>query len=72
MKPTLSRLLLLCACGPVGADVRHCIAADGTSVFTDRRCKDIGAVERRQQAPVDTPARPLRAGCQRTLQDLVL
>ena len=63
--------LLLCACGPACAEVRHCISADGTSVFTDRRCTDIGAVERRQQAPVEAATRPLRAGCPRTLQDLV-
>lgn len=63
--------LLLCASGPLCAEVRHCIAADGTSVFTDRRCGDIGAVERHQQAPAASPAAPLRAGCPRTLQDLV-
>lgn len=64
-------LLMLCASGPACADVRHCIAADGTSVFTDRRCEDIGAVERRAQTPAEAPAHPLRAGCPRTLQDLV-
>lgn len=63
--------LLLCTCGPAGAEVRHCISADGTSVFTDRRCKDIGAVERRQQPAANAATRPLRAGCPRTLQDLV-
>jgi hypothetical protein len=64
--------LLLCTCGPVCAEVRHCVAADGTTVFTDRRCEDIGAVERRQQAPADATNRPLRAECPRTLHDLVV
>ena len=64
-------ILLLASSGPACAEVRHCVAADGTSIFTDRRCEDIGAVQRRQQTPVDTAARPLRVGCPRTLQDLV-
>lgn len=64
-------LLLLVGSGPACAEVRHCIAADGTSVFTDRRCDDIGAVEHRQQAAVDAASRPLHPGCPRTLQDLV-
>ena len=69
------RLLLLpvLALGafPVHAQVRHCTAADGTTIFTDRRCQDLGAVER---IPRDTVARvaPLyRNACSRTLQDLL-
>jgi hypothetical protein len=56
---------------PVHAQVRHCTAADGTTIFTDRRCQDLGAVER---IPRDTVARvaPLyRNACSRTLQDLL-
>jgi hypothetical protein len=56
---------------PVQAQVRRCTAANGTTIFTDRRCQDLGAVER---IPRDAVARitPLyRNACARTLQDLV-
>ncbi|MGH8076531.1 MAG: hypothetical protein ACREPE_04295 [Lysobacter sp.] len=52
--------------------VRRCTAADGSTVFTDRRCADIGGVER---LPRDGAAarmrQPYRGGCARNLQDLV-
>ena len=54
------------------AQVRRCGGADGTTVYTDRRCEDIGAIER---LPRDRIAQgishPYRGGCARTLQDLV-
>lgn len=66
-------LVLCCAALPAGAVVRRCVAADGTLVFTDRRCADVGAVER--AAADTTPAIDLRPGyrsaCPRTLRDLV-
>ena len=71
MKTQWLALLLLCAGGSACAEVRHCVAADGTSVFTDRHCEDIGAVQRRQQAPASAHAGTHRGGCPRTLQDLV-
>ena len=70
-----SRLILLllmsCAAFPAAAVVRRCVAQDGTLVFTDRRCADVGAVE---QAQPDTPtpvATVYRDACPRTLRDLV-
>ena len=74
MPSRLMLLLFLCfAAFPAAAVVRRCVAADGTLVFTDRRCADVGAVER---APTDTaPAianQPgYRSACPRTLRDLV-
>src|SRR3954471_8780260 len=66
-------LILLCGAFPVSAVVRRCVAADGTLVFTDRRCADVGAVERVQPSvPGSTPtARPYRSACLRNLRDLV-
>lgn len=32
--------------------LNRCIGADGTSIFTDRKCEDIGAVQRADPAPV--------------------
>jgi hypothetical protein len=66
-------LILLCGAFPAGAVVRRCVAADGTLVFTDRRCADVGAVERVQPDTASTHAdvRPYRSACLRNLRDLV-
>lgn len=58
---------------PAGAQVKRCAGPDGTSIFTDRRCKDIGSVERlpREAASAITRLRTHRSGCARNLQDLV-
>ena len=44
----IASLLLACACWPRTADaqVRQCIASDGSLVYTDRQCADIGGTER--------------------------
>jgi len=65
-------LVLLCGAFPAGAVVRRCVAADGTLVFTDRRCADVGAVERAPPAAtIGITARPVRNACLRSLRDLV-
>jgi hypothetical protein len=64
-------VLLVLGALPVQAQVRRCTASDGSTIFTDRRCQDLGAVDR---VPRDAGARvmPLyRNACSRTLQDLV-
>jgi hypothetical protein len=72
-----SRLMLLlflcCSAFPAAAVVRRCVAADGTLVFTDRRCADVGAVERAQTdtAPAIATQPGYRSACPRTLRDLV-
>ena len=55
---------------PAAAEIRRCERADGTSVYTDRACADLGAVERPPALPSAgaAPARP--AGCARSVQDL--
>ena len=64
----------LCAAWvPALAQVRQCIAADGTMVYTDKQCADIGGRER----PADpvpgvggAAARYYRDSCARSVQDL--
>jgi hypothetical protein len=64
-------LLLLAMCPIVGAQVHRCTASDGTTIFTDRVCADLGAVESVTRGTTGTGARLYRSGCSRTLQDLV-
>ncbi len=55
------------------AQVRHCVAADGTLVYTDKQCVDIGG---RERAPDPVPgvggaaARYSRDTCARSVPDL--
>ena len=79
--PALQRVffiaaLLLLLCGgwapPATAQVRRCTGADGTVIFTDRKCADIGASERLPRAAGNgSGLRLYRRGCARNLQDLV-
>lgn len=74
-------LLLIVACGlvappPIQAQsqsaLNRCAGPGGGTVYTDRRCDEIGAAER---IPRDTPRAGAmaagRGGCARNLQDLV-
>jgi hypothetical protein len=71
----VAALLLLLAClAPLreaSAQVRHCVTADGTRLYTDQRCADLGAVEELRVPALDTPAvshrRPV---CARSVRDL--
>jgi hypothetical protein len=63
-------ILALAACGTAHAQVRRCTTGDGNTVYTDRRCQDVGAVERLPQASAGV-ARLHRSSCSRNLQDLV-
>lgn len=77
--PAFRSLLLLSSLAmaallPAAADaqVRRCTAADGTTIFTDRRCQDIGAIERLpRDAGKAAGSRLYRSSCSRNLQDLV-
>ena len=74
--PTLAFLAGCALCATPGhavAQVRQCIAADGTMVYTDKQCVDIGGRER----PADpvpgvggAAARYQRDSCARSVQDL--
>lgn len=54
---------------PAQAQVRRCELPTGQTVYTDRRCDAIGAVERRA-APPQARLRSHRPGCARSLRDL--
>lgn len=77
MPRTALALLLLFACllpsRAAQAQVRQCIGGDGTLVYTDRKCEDIGGTERpASQAVIGMPGqRMYRGGCSRSVQDLV-
>jgi hypothetical protein len=54
------------------AEVRQCVTASGQTIFTDRRCDEVDAVERLPRDQAQAGAQPRRAGgCARSLQDLV-
>ena len=58
---------------PASAQVRQCIAADGSRLYTDRTCADLNATHA-PPAPPSSGARlaSRQTGCARTLQDLIL
>lgn len=56
--------------GAARAQVRHCLAADGTRVFTDRHCEDIGASDYRAPPASADAARVPQNVCARSVQDL--
>ncbi|HEY5972357.1 MAG TPA: hypothetical protein VIT22_10395 [Pseudoxanthomonas sp.] len=66
---------LLCAPSPARAqEVRRCVSLSGETVYTDKRCEDVGAMDRLPRgAPAGTAgsSRLYRGGCSRTLSDLV-
>lgn len=67
----LSSLLLAAWPGATDAQVRRCSTDAGGTIYTDKPCREVGAVERLQPG-VNTGASALHRGrCHRTLQDLV-
>lgn len=69
-------LLLACTiallpCAAPAQTVQRCIGPDGRAVFTDRRCDDVGAVQRLPPPTVGEGARAFRGGCPRLLSQLV-
>lgn len=54
------------------AEVRRCVTSSGQTIFTDRKCEEVDAVERLPRAANPSGGALHRAGgCARTLQDLV-
>ncbi|APO96538.1 hypothetical protein [Xanthomonas vesicatoria] len=68
-------LLLLClpvATGVKAQEIRRCVTPDGQTMFTDRRCEDVGAATRAPPAPRPQGDAGLhRYGCPRKLSELV-
>jgi hypothetical protein len=54
------------------AQVHRCTAADGTQLFTDRRCVDVGATDSLDRAAAPDASHATAApGCKRNLRDMV-
>lgn len=74
-RATALLLILACTCLPraAAAQVRQCIGSDGSLVYTDRKCEDIGG----REAPASTASaghgypNSYRNTCARSVQDLV-
>lgn len=66
-------LSMLAACGNAAAQqVRHCVAADGSLVYTDKTCETVGAVELPPPAhALPGFSRAYRNACVRDLQAFV-
>ena len=64
-------LLLVLIAMPAAAQVRRCTGPDGTTIFTDRQCQDLGAVERVPHAAATAETHLYHNVCSRNLQDLV-
>lgn len=66
---------VLIACIPFAAfaqKVQRCSTMGGDTVYTDKRCEDIGAMDRLPRAaPPAGGSSQYRSGCSRTLSDLV-
>ena len=63
--------LLLLKPNAAQAQVRRCAGPDGTLVFTDRKCEDVGATERVPRDALPGAGLKYRGGCSRNLQDLI-
>ncbi|CAG2085323.1 hypothetical protein [Xanthomonas arboricola] len=71
----LPLLLLFCLCPATrvqAQEIRRCVTADGQTMFTDRRCEDVGAAARAPPATRTQGNTGLyRYGCPRRLSELV-
>ena len=68
-----SFMLLAAACLPhaAHAQVRRCTSGDGSLIYTDRKCADIGATERlSSNAITGNAGHHVYRGCARSVQDL--
>src|SRR5690554_3616665 len=54
------------------AQVYRCTAPDGTSIYTDRECSELGAVERLPRDRGSSPTKlRYRGGCARSIHQLI-
>lgn len=57
--------------GPVAAEVRRCTAPDGSTIFTDKPCSALGAVERIREPGAGRSAHAVRTRCMASIDELV-
>lgn len=62
--------LLVGLLGPAHAQVRRCTAPDGTQIFTDRKCADVGASNSVRPTTAATTRYSRRSVCPASVQDL--
>lgn len=53
------------------AQINRCTTPDGGTIYTDRKCSDLGAVERAPRTTAAQAAQAYRGGCARNLHDLI-
>ncbi|MEZ0470939.1 hypothetical protein [Luteimonas salinilitoris] len=53
------------------AQINRCTTPDGGTIYTDRRCSDLGAVERTPRNAAAQASQAYRGGCARNLHDLI-
>ncbi|WP_149194767.1 DUF4124 domain-containing protein [Luteimonas suaedae] len=53
------------------AQINRCTTPDGGTIYTDRRCSDLGAVERAPRSAAVQASQAYRGGCARNLHDLI-
>lgn len=68
-------VLVMLACAwssPVRAEVNRCVLPSGEHVYTDRRCDDVGAIQRRSRTntPNTAASRLYHGDCAHSLRDL--
>lgn len=56
---------------PGNAQINRCTAADGTSIYTDRPCSELGAMDRLPRDRAGAQQRAYRGGCARNVHDLI-
>lgn len=60
------------AIAPANAQsINRCTGADGTTIYTDRRCSDVGAAPASQRSAAAVPSARVYRGCPRNVQDLM-
>lgn len=62
------------ACADAQAQIRRCNGPDGKSIFTDRKCNDVGATDSLPRAAGTAPAiggKAYARGCSRNIRDLI-
>jgi len=75
--PCLLLLLSLVAAGwhaRADAQIRRCTGTDGNSIFTDRKCNDVGATDSVPRGAGTAPAiggKAYARGCSRNIRDLI-